>query len=284
MQKRTTTNKRIWMLVLVLFICAASTTFALMNRINVFMPDASGAMELTANTYTNETVVSGDDLQTSDAKYNFEVYDDKQVWTTDTQVDIFRVSYVNGEQQVTVNSSNGDKVIAPGTDNSYVFKMKNTGDGAVDYKMTVDAYCEPAGIEIPVDARLSRYDGEWIVGSKTEFADCQVLDKAEDSATLGSGKYTYYTLDWQWPFEQDADDWDTMLGNMAVDQDITFSIRITTVAEYAPVPDSDAGIRIPQTGDTDITVLWLALGFSVLLMFVLLFARRREDEDEEPQA
>jgi len=283
MQKRRFNNKRIWMMVLVLFICAASTTFALMNRLNVFMPDASGAVELTADTSVQQIETERvDDPQTSEAEYNFEVYDDEQVWKTETKVDIFRISYENGQRQVTVNGSNDEKVIAPGTENSYIFKMKNTGDGAVDYKMTVDAYCEPADIKVPVKARVSRYDGTWICGSKTEYVDVDALDNTEDSASLGSGNYTYYTLDWQWPYEQGADDIDTALGNLAAEQDITFTIKIKTVAEYAPVPDSEAGIRIPQTGDNFNTVLWFAIGGCMLLiMFLLLFARKNDDEEEE---
>ena len=85
----------------------------------------------------------------------FEASDDKTVWTTNTKVEIFRVSYENGEQVVTVNGSNGQKVIAPGTENSYTFKLKNTGTVALDYTLEVDAYFTPADIKIPISGRTN---------------------------------------------------------------------------------------------------------------------------------
>ena len=136
---------------------------------------------------------------------------------------------MNGEKVITVNSGNGDKVIAPGTENSYTFKLKNTGNVALDYTVEVDAYFTPADIEIPITGRLNRYDGTWVIGGKDEYAKVPVLDTAEDNATLGAGKYTYYTLDWLWPFESGNDELDTMLGNLAVDQELTFTIVIKTM-------------------------------------------------------
>ena len=50
----------------------------------------------------------------------FEVSSDDQVWGAKTDVEIFRASYENGEYQVTVKSENGDSLIAPGNENSFV--------------------------------------------------------------------------------------------------------------------------------------------------------------------
>ena len=99
----------------------------------------------------------------------FEAGDDKTVWGTNTQVEIFSVSYVNGEQIITVKSDNGDKVIAPGTENSYTFKLKNTGNVALDYTVEIDAYFTPADITIPITGRLNRYDGKWVVAARTSM-------------------------------------------------------------------------------------------------------------------
>ena len=134
----------------------------------------------------------------------FEAGDDKTVWDTNTQVEIFKVSYVNGEQVITVNSDNGDKVIAPGTENSYTFKLKNTGNVTLDYTVEVDAYFTPGDIEIPIISRLNRYDGKWVVGGKDEYVKVSVLDTAEDKAKLRAGRYTYYTLDWIWPLKAET--------------------------------------------------------------------------------
>ena len=217
--------------------------------------------------------------QTQSAKNpGFEAGDDTAVWTTDTQVEIFRVSYVNGEQVITVNNDSGDKLIAPGTENSYTFKLKNTGNVALDYTVELEAYFTPADISIPITGRLNRYDGTWIVGGKDEYERVSVLDAAEDKATLGAGKYTYYTLDWLWPFESGNDEWDTILGNLAVDQDLLFTVVIKTTATESSNPNGGGGITPPQTGDNTNLTLWIVLAvISFVIMMLLLFVKTRRN-------
>ena len=147
----------------------------------------------------------------------------------------------NGEGKVFVQGADGNKVIAPGTGNSYTFKLKNTGTTPLNYLLNVDAFVTPGDVRIPVESRINRYDGEWIVGDKEQYVDVHTLDTAEDSAPLGAGKYTYYTLDWRWPFESGDDEYDTLLGNMAVEQDLTLTIIISTtaVADEEPTDPDD---------------------------------------------
>lgn len=225
----------------------------------------------------------------------FEASDDKTVWTTNTKVDIFRISYVNGAHEVTVNSDNGDKLIAPGTENSYTFKLKNTGNVPLTYTVELEAYITPADLYIPLWGRLNRYDGTWIVGSRDRYEKVAALDGAHDKATLGAGKYTYYTLDWMWPYESGDDEWDTMLGNLAVDQDLTFTIVIKTRAEA----DTDSsggggggsggggggGITPPYTGDDSNLTLWIVIAAgSFGMVLLLLFYQRRDKRDQDTEA
>lgn len=206
----------------------------------------------------------------------FEANDEKNVWSTETQVEIFRVSYVNGEQVITVNSDNGEKIIAPGTENSYTFKLKNTGNVALDYTVELDAYFNPADISIPIKGRLNRYDGVWIVGGRDEYERVSVLDAAEDKATLGAGKYTYYTLDWLWAFESGNDEWDTILGNLAVNQDLLLTIVIKTTATESS-DTNGGGITPLQTGNNTNLTLWIVLAVSSFaIMMFLLFAKNKE--------
>ena len=218
-------------------------------------------------------------------KPEFEAGDDKTVWDTNTQVEIFKVSYVNGEGVITVNSGNGDKVIAPGTENSYTFKLKNTGNVALDYTVEIDAYVTPGDIEIPIVGRLNRYDGKWVVGDKDEYVIVPVLDTAEDKATLGAGKYTYYTLDWLWPFESGDDELDTILGNLAVDEELTFTIVIKTTATESSNPYDDSGITAPQTGDNTNLTLWIVLAVCAFAMMIFfLFYQEKEKRSAEANA
>ena len=212
----------------------------------------------------------------------FKAEDDRQVWTTETQIDIFKVTYENGNGEITVASDNGEKVFAPGTDNSYTFKLINTGDVTLAYDLELRAYYTPDTIDLPIDARLNRYDGYWLTPDTGEYVDVLTLNGLTDADKLGAGKYTYYTIDWRWLFESGHDDVDTMLGNMAVDQDLTLTIEILTTATATEEPGG--GITVPDTGDNTNTILWLCLCFgSALLIILLLYYRKSIKEEEEAE-
>ena len=311
-------TKWIWLSVLVLFVCVAATAIAFFSRLDMFLLNDTGAIPLiTDPTGTDDgsdetgdpqettapqspTGGSGDPSgagqndsgSTEDAPQStgqtfspgFEASDDKTVWTTNTQVEIFRVSYENGQQVITVDSADGDKLVAPGTENSYTFKLKNTGDVALDYTVEVDAYIIPGEVAIPVTGRINRYDGKWLAGGQDAYAEVAQLDSAEDNGTLGAGKYTYYTLDWMWPFETGNDVRDTNLGNLAVDEDLTFTIVIRTYATQSDDPSGGGGITPPQTGDNMALGLWVALAITSFAMLIfLLFYKNKEKKRSEPE-
>ena len=309
----------IWLSVLILFVCVAATTIAFLSRLDTFLLNDKGAISLltgitseadqhketqsagatatqaptTEQTPTNTqppvtspTLPPITEPQVSEPPKNpgFEMEDDNAVWGTNTQVDIFRISYVNGEQVITVNSGDGQKIIAPGTENSYTFKLKNTGDVALDYIVEVDAHFIPGNIQIPITARLNRYDGKWIVGDKDSYIDVPTLDTAEDRWVLGAGRYAYYTLDWCWPFESGNDELDTQLGNLATEQDLVFVIVIKTTAVESEDPSGGGGIIPPQTGDRVNLplLLGIAIGSFVIMMVLLVYLvkdRRRDDSE-----
>lgn len=203
----------------------------------------------------------------------FAVSDGEKIWKTKTEVEIFRASYENGEGIVTAESFDGKKIVAPGTENSYTFKLKNTGNTGIYYTLEIDAYITPGDEMIPIESRVSRHDGKWIAGGNESWVEIPVLDSAEDHYALSAGRYAYYTLDWRWPFEGD-DENDTRLGNLAMEEDITVTIVITTTAVSAEDdPDLEEGLVPPNTGDESILSLWisLAVGAAVLLIIVAIF-------------
>ena len=208
---------------------------------------------------------------TKPANPGFQVEDENTVWEGQTDVEIFRVSYENGEGQITVQSGKGDKVIAPGTENEYSFTLHNTGDVPLDYTLEMEAYFSDGEKMIPVVARVVDYKGKYLVGSADSFADVLELNSVREQGSLSAGYIAPYTLQWQWPFEGD-DDYDTWLGNLAVEEDITLTIVIRTSAEYG-----GEGGKPPQTGDFDIVIAALVMTGSMVGLMVLVMPKRKRE-------
>ncbi len=217
-------------------------------------------------------------------KTGFSVYDKDQVWSTQTDIDIFSVSYKNGQAEITVNSEKGDNVFAPGTEQTYQFTLANDGKYNLDYILTVEAFYENTnGLWIPIEGRLSNPSG-YVVGSAEEWPDVLELDGYMEDGKIDSGRRYNYSLDWRWPFERfdgeglDSNDaYDTMLGNLAVDEDLTLHIIIRTMAwvdEEEPIP----------TGDNANVYLWGGVACAALVgIVVLLVLMRRKKKNEDDQ-
>lgn len=161
------------------------------------------------------------------------------IWGTDTQVDIFKYQYENGDGKITVAGKNNRKVIAPGTENTYTFAIRNINEGNLDYKVIVEAWFTglPGGVSIPVEVKLQGQ--EWLVGSEIEYRPVTEMAYVEESAVLYPYGHNIYTLQWRWPFEQDlngdgnVDDGDALDTWLATqDSDVALSIRITTLSSY----------------------------------------------------
>lgn len=205
----------------------------------------------------------------------FQTFDENTVWQGETDIEIFRLSYENSEGQVTVNSNDGHKLLAPGTANTYAFTLENTGSHAVEYEMSMEAYFSDGEKIIPVKARVYDAYGVFYAGSAETFVDVLELNGVSDSGTLNSGYLMPYTLEWEWPFEGD-DVYDTWLGNQAVTEDITLTIVINTLASYTPDPPASDG-EPPKTGDS-IGPAMLALAASSAGLVILLLLRRKEED------
>ncbi len=224
-------------------------------------------------------------VRLAENKTGFSVYDKDQVWSTQTDVDIFSVSYKNGQAEITVNSEKGDNVFAPGTEQTYEFTLANDGKYNLDYILTVEAYYENTnGLWIPIEGRLSRSPGGYVVGSAENWPDVLELDGYREDGRIDSGRKYFYRLDWRWPFERfdgeglnSNDAYDTMLGNLAVDEDLKLHIIIRTMAcvdEEEPVP----------TGDRANVYLWGGIAAAALIgivVLLLLMRRNKKKTDED---
>lgn len=232
--------------------------------------------------------------QNSD-KVGFWTYDENTVWSTSTDIEIFRYAHDNnGDGVFTVITSDEDKVFAPGTENDYSWAIKNTNTVGLHYIMTVEAFeVLPEGIYLPIDGRIySHDDGAYMVGGPDEWPDVLEFDGIKEEGVISPGNIRDYTLQWRWIFERGEqiqeglykgdyteDFYDTMLGNLAVDDDLELHIIIRTTAW---IEDGTGGH--PDTGDDFNPAIWIvvaAVSFVSLLFVVFLALKDRRKQTDE---
>ncbi len=210
---------------------------------------------------------------------DFRITDANTVWQGNTNVEIFKISYQNGEEKITVDGGT-DKVIAPGTSNQYSFTLDNSGEFALDYTMTIKAWFGNDEYAIPVTARLRVADGGYAVGSEDSYEDVLALNRVMCETTLGAGRQHTYVLDWQWAFEGD-DVYDTFLGNLAAaGEEVSLTIAIETVATQSIDPDSSSG-DLPPTGDDNSALWWMCAALLAMAgIYLVLQAKNRSQTYE----
>lgn len=213
------------------------------------------------------------------ANPGFEAKDENTVWSGETDVEIFSISYDNETGETTVRSQNDAKVLAPGVGDSYSFELENTGNVSLDYTLEMDAWFSDTEYPIPVVVSVENGGGEWLLGSGEEMVDVLRLSEVKEAGTIAAGFVRGYTLHWEWPFEVD-DVYDTMLGNLAVDQDITLTIQIRTTAMYSEDPNAPGGDH-PATGDTAQVGMYAVLMVASLAGILILLLNTRKEEANE---
>ena len=276
-----------------LMLCVILTTTMLVSRLAEFTaPDTQHYIPLTKSTGTTRVHVGqrqADGSVTYDALQNmlpngalltampgFQTYDENTVWSGETDVQIFSITYNNETGETTVRSQDGAKVLAPGTGNSYRFTLENTGNVPLKYTMEMDAWFSHGEYPIPIYASVTDYEGYYLLGSEEEMVDVLRLKEVRESGTIDAGYLQPYTLNWEWPFELD-DAYDTMLGNLAVENDITLTVAIRTGASY--YGDDDPGGYPPQTGDQSNILLYgvlMILSLAGLLLLLAMAWKERE--------
>lgn len=201
-------------------------------------------------------------------------------------ISIFRATYGNNEDEITVRSLGGEKVVAPGTTNKHIVRVMNTGNCALDYELFLqDLFPQIADDRtVPIEIRLTDSKGRYVMGSDDEWIPLKDLDQIADSGTVGKHCYEYYTLEWRWPFETETntDVYDTLLGTLSETEIIECGIKIKTYATLNPDANAQGGIWVPQTGDYSQAILWVALsGVTLGVILILVFGGKRRHDEEE---
>ena len=197
----------------------------------------------------------------------FHVYDADQSWGTENHIDLFEEEYLGNGKDITVRSENGDKLIAPGTESEYTFNLKNTGNVAMDYSVSIHTRLDIADKEIdlksfPIGVRLRTYSGEYLLGDGKHWEPIYRLDDYVADGTLAVNNYAWYTLEWKWLYDEYIIDengtyvgpvndfLDTLLGNMSADAPVSLCISISTVATPSEDFEAVGGVQQDFSGDT----------------------------------
>lgn len=286
-------NNGVSVLSLILAICVLLSATLLFSRLmdytttlkqqRIPLTKSSGITHVTSGTEPRAAAVGVPRILAASprlltAKPGAATYDDNTIWSGETDVEIFRISYDNATGETTVRSQNGDKLLAPGVGGSYAFYLENTGNVTLDYTMEMEASFS-SRYAIPVNVAVTKGDGSYLLGAAQEMVDVLRLNEVQESGTVSAGYIQPYTLHWEWPFEEN-DEYDTMLGNLAVDEPIFLTITIRTTAQYNGTPGSGGGMP-PQTGDTAQLGMYVTLLMVSLAGLLLLLCLRRKEETNE---
>ncbi len=149
---------------------------------------------------------------------------------TFSKVESFEVfkAFYDETGEITVASSAGldTNIIAPGTSNEVVFKVDNSTKRVFYYTVVMNAEFSNSEVSLPIRANLKRYDGVYIYGSPDNQDLIGDFKNVKDEYALKPDRYSYYTFEWEWPFESGNDELDTLLGNMAVDEPLTLTVTL----------------------------------------------------------
>lgn len=140
---------------------------------------------------------------------------------------------------ITVKSENSDNLVAPGTKSADGLSFSITGTPEVDVNVKIEVANTSADIFLlkgtypdmttsvddddftldadyyPIIYTLTKHDGSTVTGNLDEITDelnSNATYKVGDDLTDSLGNFT---LTWEWAFEQEKDEADTLLGDLA---------------------------------------------------------------------
>ena len=109
------------------------------------------------------------------------------------------------------------------------------------------------------------YTGKYIIGSETSWENVLNVspERVNETGELSVGNKMPYEFLWQWPYEHGDDAFDTMLGNLAVDEDLTLTVEINVLAtadEYA-----DGGFATGDDTNINVTLMTTIGSFAMFI-------------------
>ena len=168
--------------------------------------------------------------------------------------------------EITVASSSGldTNIIAPGTSNEVVFKVDNTTKRVFYYTVIMNAVFSNSEVELPIKASLKRYDGVYVFGSSQDGHLIGNFNNIKEEYALKPDRYSYYTFEWEWPFEGGNDELDTILGNMSAEEPLTLTVTLEFEGLFNATM-TPKGIKKDDVNATTLLIVALVVAPGVLI-------------------
>ncbi len=250
--------KKIWTVASVLLVLVLMTGIIVTNvflsssesfksNIHICVTENSplAAMDRTA------TATSADIFGNTTSSFEYDKTDISQnqnTWTNSAQVDIFKHSDSRVKSDGTGIANN---VIAPGTSYDYTFSLQNSKKFIVKYTLNITGGNDST-YKIPIRLKILDSSGNSLVGA--DWISLSDFNNVSDIGTINPQSEKQYIIRWKWDFENGSDDYDTYLGDRAVNEEIPCHINISVISEYdSDSPNTDASNSSVSSTSSSIT-------------------------------
>lgn len=186
--------------------------------------------------------------------------------TGTARLDLFHRTYQN------VQAQDGSRVVAPGTEETCVARLKNETDAPVRYVAVL--YCDKPESRLPVSPALAGNN----LADTAEYPLPEGVTAAQVvravTGTVRGGEIQDFDIQWNWAYSvsPERDDIDTALGNKAAwQQPDTVTAGLYIVVEEDGTQLAPA---IPQTGDSGVQGYLVLLVISGAVLLQLLWERK----------
>lgn len=175
-----------------------------------------------------------------------------------------------------------DKILAPGSKGTYEFAIKNTAAEPREIELMLE---EENLHAIPVEIRVSA-DREYVYGSEGNWISADQADAWIH--TIEAGKETRIELEWRWYSDQNSTEYDTYLGEKAVEEELYYKLAISIGAQEPKVIVSSNGGSgteqmlqtkagtVVKTGDTNVFWYYIALLAGAVLILVYCKTKKKQ--------
>ena len=221
--------------------------------------------------------------------FDFRVTDNESIWGRKTEISLFHDQYINKTKKVTVQGEDNKKVIAPGTESSYRFIIRNFSKWKAHYQVRLSTAASMPVEKFPVEIRMLNEEG-WITGENGNWRSFDEINAIAEERILNPGQSMEYTLYWRWKYDRDADEEDTFHGNAMLNpvtetaqmDSCTVTLHTTAAADVSGANGENTEAaehtgtifrKAVKTGDTTSIWKWILLMGIAGMVFVIVVRR-----------